>query len=302
MTLTAVVLLLVSALTHAGWNLLGKREHPSSAFFLLANTTGVICLAFALIPFGSQVRLIPPAVWGLLVLTGSFQALYMVCLASAYRRGDLSIVYPIARSSPVIVVTVVTLFLGRGDQVSTQCIGGIALIVGGCFVLPMVHIRDLRLDHYLNFSALYALIAAIASAGYAIVDDEALRILRDASELTISGWQATILYGLFEGLSTTFWLGAWVLGRRRGRTVARELVRTRPRPALLAGVGMYFTYVLVLISLAYVANVSYVVAFRQLSIPIGAVAGILFLNEPGHGPRYLGIAAITAGLALVGTG
>ena len=40
MNATAVILLLVSAVTHAGWNLLSKREHPSAAFFLVGPDGG----------------------------------------------------------------------------------------------------------------------------------------------------------------------------------------------------------------------------------------------------------------------
>ena len=302
MTLTAAILISISAFTHVGWNLLGKREHPSSAFFLLANTSGVLCLFPTLILFGSAIPTFPASVWLLLVATGFFQAVYMLGLANAYRRGDLSILYPIARSSPIIVVIIVTLFLDRADQVSAQCIWGIALVVVGMFVLPMKRLGDFHIDNYLNSSVLFALTAAFATAGYAIIDDEALRRLRDSPALPIVGWQAAILYAFFEGLSTSLWLGVWVLFRERGRILMREILKTRASRALLAGAGMYATYILVLISLAFVSNVSYVVAFRQFSIPLGTVFGILFLKEPGYAPKYLGVAVIFTGLVLVGTG
>ena len=144
--------------------------------------------------------------------------------------------------------------------------------------------------------------AAFASAGYSIIDDEALRLLRDSPALPIAGWQATILYAFFEGLITSLWLGGWVLFRERGRILMREILKTRASRALLAGAGMAAAYTLVLISLAFVSNVSYVVAFRQISIPMGTVFGILLLKEPGYTPKYLGGAIIFTGLVLVGTG
>ena len=57
-----------------------------------------------------------------------------------------------------------------------------------------------------------------------------------------------------------------------------------------------------LISLAFVDNVSYVVAFRQLSIPLGAAFGMLALKEPGYRPKLAGILVMVTGLVLVATG
>ncbi len=302
MTLTAIILILISAFTHVGWNLLCKREHPSSAFFLLVNTLGTLCLIPALILFGSAIPTFPTSVWLLLIATGIFQTIYILGLANAYQRGDLSILYPIARSSPVIVVIIVTLFFDRADQVSIQCIWGIALVAIGMFVLPMKHLSDFHIDNYLNASVLFALMAAFASAGYSIIDDEALRFLRDTPVLPIAGWQATILYAFFENLITSLWLGIWVLFQKRGRILMWEILKTRASRALLAGAGMATAYTLVLISLAFVSNVSYAVTFRQISIPLGTVFGILLLKEPGHTPKYLGTAIIFTGLVLVGTG
>ena len=279
-----------------------KREHPSSAFFLLVNTFGTLCLIPALILFGSAIPTFPTSVWFLLIATGIFQTIYILGLANAYQRGDLSILYPIARSSPVIVVIIVTLFFDRADQVSTQCIWGIALVAVGMFILPMKHLSDFRIDNYLNASVLFALMAAFASAGYSIIDDEALRFLRDTPALPIAGWQATILYAFFEGLITSLWLGIWVLFQKRGRILMWEILKTRASRALLAGAGMAVAYTLVLISLAFVSNVSYAVTFRQISIPLGTIFGVLLLKEPGYTPKYLGVAIIFTGLVLVGTG
>lgn len=62
------------------------------------------------------------------------------------------------------------------------------------------------------------------------------------------------------------------------------------------------TYGLVLAAMAYVSNVSYVAAFRQLSIPIGAVLGLTLQNEPRYRPKLLGIGIVSVGLVLVGIG
>jgi hypothetical protein len=52
MSVTAAVLLLISAITHAGWNYISKKEHPTAAFFLVANTIGVVIIFLGLLIVG----------------------------------------------------------------------------------------------------------------------------------------------------------------------------------------------------------------------------------------------------------
>jgi hypothetical protein len=45
-------------------------------------------------------------------------------------------------------------------------------------------------------------------------------------------------------------------------------------------------YSLVLIAMSFAKNISYVVAFRQLGIPIGAILGMVILKEPMYLSNY----------------
>ena len=102
MTITATILLLISAFTHAGWNFISKKEHPTQAFYLVANTIGVICILPILFYFRGFILFIPASVWVIVVLSGFFLAAYLEALAGAYRAGAISIAYPLARSLPVV--------------------------------------------------------------------------------------------------------------------------------------------------------------------------------------------------------
>ena len=178
MTITAIFLLLISAFLHAGWNFIGKRNAPEISAFFVASAVGVLCLSPFPVFYSEVIGSFSIKSWGFVIGAGLCQAIYYISLAGAYRSGDMSIAYPIARSSPVIVVTVVSLLIGRGDQVSLQCIFGIALVVAGGFFLPMHRFNDFRIENYLNLSCLFALAAAFATTGYSLFDDEALRLLR----------------------------------------------------------------------------------------------------------------------------
>ena len=52
----------------------------------------------------------------------------------------------------------------------------------------------------------------------------------------------------------------------------------------------------------YVTNISYVAAFRQISIPLGAIFGMSLLKEPRHPPKLVGVSTIFIGLVMVAIG
>jgi drug/metabolite transporter (DMT)-like permease len=295
----AVALILTSALLHAGWNYLSKRRTATTAFFLVANLGGALFLSPVVVLHRDVLPSVPSDVWRLLALTGLFQAVYCAALAGAYRSGDMSLAYPLARSSPVIVVILVSTILGEGGDVSGACALGACLVVVGCFFVPLRSFADLRVSSYLNRTCALAACAALATAGYSITDDEALRRLRAASRFQGGPAETALLYACLEALSSVVWLLAYLLGRAQGRQALGQVWTSGRWSAVLTGVVIYLTYGLVLVSLAHVANVSYVVAFRQASIPIGVAMGVVWLREPLPAPKAVGVALLLAGLVLV---
>jgi drug/metabolite transporter (DMT)-like permease len=72
--------------------------------------------------------------------------------------------------------------------------------------------------------------------------------------------------------------------------------------AAQTGAGMYVGYALVLGAMAFVSDVSYVVGFRQLSVPLGALVGVYLLGEPGPPAKWVGVGLCFVGLLLVAFG
>ena len=112
-----------------------------------------------------------------------------------------------------------------------------------------------------------ALIAAIGTTGYTLIDDQALRLLRTAIPLPNS--QITLIFIALQTGSTALMLGLSTLLYSPERRQLRQLLHNPPLilTCLVTGVVIMATYGLVLTAMAYVTNVSYVAAFRQLSIP-----------------------------------
>jgi len=301
MTGIAILLLIASAFVHAGWNLLGKRRNPTSTFFLLANLIGTLLLTPVILWNWNLLPAIPAVVWMWLALTGMAQALYYAALAGAYRRADLSIVYPLARSYPILVVLAVSFLLGRRDQISLQCVAGIVLLVTGCFFLPKQRFTQFHWRDYVQAGALLAMLAACGSAGYSLCDDEALRVLRSHWTM-LSKMRISLMYGALEAWTSTIALAVFVCSIPGQRTEWRKDFQTGKQDAFLMGIGIYLAYILVLIAMGFARNISYVVAFRLLGIPLAALLGVLILRESRYPPKFVGVALMFIGLILVATG
>ncbi|MGB5745566.1 MAG: EamA family transporter [Desulfobacterales bacterium] len=300
MSVTAAILLIISAFTHAGWNFISKKEHPTQAFYLVANTIGVICISPFLFYYRGSIQFIPSSVWAIVVLSGFFLAAYLEALAGAYRAGDISIAYPLARSLPVILVFLLTLFLGKGQPLSVWFIIGIIIIIAGCIILPLKAFADFHLRGYLNQCCFLAVLAAAGIAAYTVADDMALRYLRELPGKPMSPVEGTLVYMVLEGISCSLWQSLFVMLSRRERRRMPEVLQSYKGAAAITGIGIYLGWGLVLVSMNFVSNVSYVAAFRQLSIPLGAMFGMSFLKEPRYLSKILGIAAIFLGLVLAG--
>jgi drug/metabolite transporter (DMT)-like permease len=301
-TLAAIGLLAASAVLHALWNLQGKRDQPSPAYFLVANTLGTLAFAWALVPTASAIGWFPPSLWLLIGLTGVFQTGYFISLAGTYRAGDFSVSYPIARAAAVLIVGIVNTVLRNGSGPSAMAWAGIICIAVGLLLIPLEKLSRFSLSRYAQKGTVLALGAAVCTVGYSMTDSRALAILAAMPDPPWGRTGVTLLYSVLEALSTSVWLAILVLAIPRQRVLGREVLSKSFWRTALTGASIFFTYTLVLLAMHLARDVSYVLAFRQLSVPIGAALGVIVLKEPLHTPKIIGIAVVTVGLLLVGMG
>lgn len=294
----------MSAFLHAGWNFVSKRRSPTLAFFFVASTTGAVVMLPILVANRSLLVEVPVAVWVLVAVTGAAQAVYISGLAGAYRSGDISLTYPLIRALPVLAVALIGLMLGRGGRIGLVGLVGMVLIAAGCVVLPLPRFRRLRLSDYSGLVYVMVVIGAVGTTAYTLIDDAALRRLGEIIDQDATTTRVTIFFISLQTLSTAMMIGVTTLlngnERRRLRAIVDD--RTLLAVAMATGVVIMSTYGLVLAAMAYVRDVSFVAAFRQLSIPIGALFGLTIGREPRYRPKLIGVVVITAGLALVGLG
>jgi drug/metabolite transporter (DMT)-like permease len=144
-----------------------------------------------------------------------------------------------------------------------------------------------------------AVLAAIGTCGYTLLDSQALQQLRELPGLGLGNTIITLLYLECSTISTTLALAVYTLFNAPERARLSEVWAGGKAYAAFAGLMILGTYGLVLVAMAYATNVSYVAAFRQLSIPLGALLGIMVQREPGHTPKLVGIGLVLFGLVLI---
>jgi uncharacterized membrane protein len=173
-------------------------------------------------------------------------------------------------------------------------------VVLGCLFIPIQTFGSIKLRSYLNLYCGLAFIAACGTAGYTLIDNEALRILREIPGSGLNPFEVAILYMVLETAFTAIVLGIYVLASPGDRLVFQQIQSTNWVFAAVTGIIINLTYGLVLAAMAFVTNVSYLAAFRELSIPIGAILGITLQKEPPHRPKIIGVGVVLVGLLLVG--
>ncbi len=274
MVVTATILALSSAALHASWNLILKTaDHEDRD---LAIWGQVVAAAMLATPILLVIGWPAAAAWPWLVLSSVVHVFYAASLVAAYRAGDFSLTYPLARGGGALVAAVGGVAL-LGDHLPAVAWLAIAVVVAG--LVSLVGLRSAPR------AVGFALATAVTIGTYTVVDSHGARLTSGAS------------YGLT--LMLTIALALSVAGLTRGR--ARALVAAArgawPR-WVVAGGCTAAAYTLVLIAVRS-APVGYVTMLRESSVVLGALAGWLLLRER-LGPRRLASSGVVlAGLLLL---
>jgi drug/metabolite transporter (DMT)-like permease len=289
LTPVELALVLASALLHASWSVSIKSSRDPLCFNLLQSWVGVAMLA-AIAPF---VRFgeIPAPVWGLLAATGLAHGLYMYWMSRAYEHGDLSLVYPIARSTPAFLPLLAVPLLG--ESLSPGGALGIGVVV--CGIWLVYGARRWTLRTLAEPAARFAFLTLGASVVYSLLDKAAMRELASATWTSPVPQAVVLSVLLFVAYLLAF--APLVLHRRGGRALWNAARRDLSKASLAALVS-FASYTLILAALR-TAPVSYVVAVRQSSVLFAVVLGVILLGERPGRERVVGAAFTVAGVALI---
>src|SRR6059036_1741575 len=128
MPLAALLLVLGAAVCHSVWILLVKSDARRLEIQSGALLVCVVLCSPALLIY--PLTAVSPAAWGAVLVSGLFEAGYVFALTAAYGAGDLSLVYPVARGTPPLLVVPLAIVL-LGERPAWQGLAGIGLVVLG---------------------------------------------------------------------------------------------------------------------------------------------------------------------------
>jgi drug/metabolite transporter (DMT)-like permease len=262
MTGIALVLVLAAAVLHATWN----RLLHGAGDRLAAAAVGSVVGAVLLLP--ATIAAPPTGVWPLALASGAAEATYFAFLAAAYRRGELSFTYPVARGiAPFLITLGGAVALGQSLSAARVC-GSLALGLG------LAIISHAGLAKGRGPALAFAALTGMTIAVYSVIDAGAVRSANAVGYLgAVTAVQAIILLA-----AVRLDVGRLRAGARAGAGI---------------GVGSVAAYLLVL--LAYQrAPASPVATLRELSI----LLGILMARERTGIRVWLGGALCVLGAAL----
>lgn len=291
----AVALVVSAAILHAAWNALLKTSGDPLRTAVRLQLVGTVLLA----PIGLLAWLtvagrppVPVEVLGLVLVSGLLEAFYFAFLAAAYRRGDLSLVYPLARGSAPLLAVLVGVLVLHERLAPVASVGVVCLLAG---VLAAARPwRVLREAGAHDRAAVgFALATGATIATYSAVDRVAVRMTEPWIYGALLAPTATVMLGSAVALAT--WRG-WI-GRDAGDGAPAAVNWRRDG---IAGVLSLGAYLLILVAYS-IAPLAAVAPLRESSVVLASLWGVARLGE-GRDRRDAGFRIAAGLLVLVGAG
>jgi drug/metabolite transporter (DMT)-like permease len=287
---SAFLLILLSSLMHAGWNLILKTARHKLAFNVFMHGSAIAVFSAYLVLFRGGIPLPTGRVLAFTVAGGFLFSLYHFCLTAAYDRVDVSVAYPLTTTGPLYIPLWAFLFLG--EVPSPVGSAGIAVTFLGAWVLQM---REISAAGFLaplrsarNPGILLALAAGLFYSFGAVVDK------RGVSTIDV------ILYTYYLDVMLFLFLLANTL-LRKGALHFVEEVRARWLRAFAGGLVLFASFITYRFGLR-MAHVSYATSTRQASAVFGVLGGILLFGDSFGKIRVAGAVLIAAGVAMIKLG
>ncbi len=276
MELHVFIAVLAAAAFHAGWNAMLKLKlEPLLAISLIAAASGLV-----MTPLLLYCGLPAAGAWPYIVTSLLVHLLYYVALGEAYRTGELSQVYPIARGSAPLI-TALGGWLWLGEALSVMSCLGVVILASGILLLSMrggLAAFDMR-------AVGFALLTACTISAYTLADGIGAR--EGGTTLAYIVW----LFVLDGTMMVAF--GLW----RFGHAFTREIVQSWP---LIAGGGALSAaaYAIAIWAMT-VAPIALVAALRETSVLFAAALGVALLREPILASRIVAAVLVVVGMIML---
>ncbi len=274
------VIVLLAALLHATWNAFIKADSNRLLFMavmMAGGGFGALCTTLFLpIPNSES--------WPYIALSILLHQGYVIFLLLAYRYGDLSHVYPLARGSAPLIVAVFAVVL-VSETLTPQALIAVIMMAVGIMSLSLTRGAQKLRDPWAVF---FALGTGLFIAGYTLTDGIGVRLAGNAH--SYSAWMI--------GLE---WIPIAVYRLARLEKSDLPQINRIWRPAIVMGLMSTAAYWAVIWAMS-VAPIALVAALRETSIIFAVLFGVLFLNERLSLTRLAATASTLAGAVLLKVG
>lgn len=270
-----MMIVLLAAVMHAGWNALVKSGGDKfSEITLLTSGAALIAVpALAFLPLPA------PGSWPYIAASVLIHCVYFSLVAFTYRTGDLSFAYPVMRGSAPLATALVSAVI-VGEQLTPGGWLGIVLLSGGILALARDNWKSrLRQGHALAFGLVNAGVIVV----YTLVDGLGVRLAGNA-------WSYVAWMFFLNALPL---LGIALFTRRAALLKA---ARNNWRGGLAGGALTLGAYGLVLWAMTQ-APIALVAALRETAVIFGLVIACAVLGERFGATRWTASILVAAGAA-----
>jgi len=277
--LSVTLVVLAAAVTHAAWNAIAHGIRDQLLAFGLIGAGGIL-VAIPLVivsPFPLS------ACWPYLLASIVIHVFYNLLLMRSYRHGEFGQVYPLARGTSPLVVTVLAAVFAA-ERPSVAQVAGVLVVSCGLALLVLAGRGGGR---GIGRAALIAAVGTgLTIAAYTTVDGLGVRL--SGSSVAYIGWLM-----LLESLCVP----AWALARRRHELLSGTSRRVLGS-GLLAGGLSVLAYGLVLWAQTR-GDLAPIAALRETSVIFGAVIGTVVFREPFGRWRIAATLVVVTGVLLL---
>ena len=257
MEITSIYLLIFfAALLHALWNIIIKSLNNS----LVGIAVKVFFQSIIFFPIIFIVQPPQGLTWFYLVCSSILHSIYFILLGSMYNRGDMTVIYPIARGCAPVFVTILSLIFLQ-DSISLVGIIGIITV---SFGLVLLSLESFKMEMNIKIIGISLFIALIISI-YTFTDGAGVRSADMASTYIV--WN--------------FFLGGWIsIGYVffRNKKELFELQLIDLMYILLATIISFTAYAIIIWSMKHIP-IGFVSSMRESSIIFASLIGYYFLKE-----------------------
>ncbi len=257
MELSVFLIVLFAALLHASWNAFVKKNDDRALFMalLIAGSSVGALVTIPFLPFPA------PESWPYIGLSVLLHIGYSIFLILAYKFGDLSHVYPLARGSAPLMIALFSVTV-IGEQLSHQSLLVIIIMAAGIMSLSLTRgAQNLRNPQ----AVFFALGTGLFIASYTITDGLGARLA--GSSHSYAAW----IFAL-EGLPLMIFFAIYV------RAPALKKIQRLWKSAFIMGLLSLAAYWAVIWAMT-VAPIALVAAIRETSIIFALLFGVFFLKE-----------------------